>query len=147
MGRFGVQQIARRFHAGFVRSNESGDGFGAAADDRHFRDVELDAGQLDQLIDRCAGGKQRGKSVRLSFAIHVVRADDLAAAGHIFDDDRWVAGNMTRQMSHHQARDNVAAAAGRRSDDDAERFALVEGLRGESTGRNNEKNRYQKNRF
>ena len=36
-------------------------------------------------------------------------------------------------MTHHQARDDVAAAAGRRSDDDPESFALVERLGGVET--------------
>jgi hypothetical protein len=34
-------------------------------------------------------------------------------------------------MAHHQSSDDIAATAGRRSDDDAESFALVERFGGE----------------
>ena len=111
MGPFGFSRSRADFNASFVSSNESSDRLRTATDDWHFRDVELYAGQLEQLIDRRAGGEQSGKSVRFDFAVDVIRADNLAGTGHVFDDDRRVAGDMARQMTHHQASDNVAPAA------------------------------------
>jgi len=33
-----------RLHSGLIGSNEGSDGFGTAADDRHFQEIEFDAG-------------------------------------------------------------------------------------------------------
>src|SRR5258706_8441463 len=137
----------RRFHTGLIGSNKSRDGFGAAANDRHFRDVEFDARHFDQLIDRRTGGEQGRQSVRLGLVVNIVSADDFAGARHVFDDEGWIAGYVARQMAHHQSSDDIAAAARSRSDDDTQSFALVERFGGENRRRDKKKRQYPKNRF
>ena len=57
---------------------------------------------------------------------HVVGQDNAAGAGHVFDDDTGIAGNMFVNMPADQPRVGVVAAAGGEADDDFYRLATVE---------------------
>jgi hypothetical protein len=55
----------------------------------------------------------------------VVGRDDAAHARHVVDDDRRVAGNVLGEMAGDKARVLIVTAAGRKSDHDAHRLALI----------------------
>ena len=89
--------------------------------------VELNAGfAQDMLEDQSADEMADGEAVRLGDFVDVIGGDQTAGAGHVFDDEGRIAGNMLAQVARDGARVGVVAAAGGAADDDADRFAFVE---------------------
>ena len=96
------------------------------ADPRHLRQVELDAFLADELVvDEARVERANRQPIGLG-RIDRVRADEVACARHVANDER-----RARQIALHvlgdEAAVGVVAAARRGGDDVGHRLALVEG--------------------
>ena len=88
--------------------------------------VELDAlGAHHLLQEQTAGVVADGQPVGLGLLEHVVGVNDSAGAGHIVDNHAGIAGNILAEMARDRSRISVVTAAGRESDDQPNRLALV----------------------
>ncbi len=99
---------------------------------RHAEVFQFAHIEVDALLAQNAAQNQRavedaeGKTVGLGAAVQIFGGDQRAGAGHIFDQQRRVAGNMLAHVARHDARVDIEAAAGAAADDDADSFASVE---------------------
>src|SRR5262245_13479100 len=96
------------------------------ADIFKFARVELDTGFPDHLIDDLVAMKVENRQpVGLGNLIYVIGRYQAGGAGHIFDDDRRVPGNLLAQVTGDQARIAVESAAGGETDNKPDGFSLV----------------------
>ena len=54
----------------------------------------------------------------------MIGGDQAAGAGHVFDDDAGIAGNVLAHMARERAGVGVKTAAGGKTDDDSDRSCL-----------------------
>src|SRR6185503_8959374 len=89
--------------------------------------VELNTGFAQNMLeDQTADEMANDEAIRFGDFVDVVGGDQTAGAGHVFDDEGRIAGNMLAQVARDGARVGVVTAPGGAADDDADRFTFVE---------------------
>ena len=82
------------------------------ADPFHFARVEIGPLGADQLAENLIAVKRAdGEPVRFCHPIDMVCRNQAAGAGHVIDDDRWIAGDIFSHVARHRARKGVETAA------------------------------------
>jgi len=73
----------------------------------------------------------------------VIGRDQMAGAGHVFNDDARLAGHMSAEMARQGARVGIETAAGRSADDHPDRLSFVEIFCGLCGGRRRDEGQEQ----
>src|SRR5258706_6352150 len=106
------------------------------ADEFEFRGIKLDAGLLEQLVEKQSALKVTDRAaIGFSDSVHVIGPDQVAGTRHVFDYDCRLSLHVFAKVTRDGSSVSVEAAAGRSRDDHADGFALVETLLGERRAR------------
>ena len=116
-----------------------GDADGGGVLSRHAEVLEFPAVELDArfsehvLEDEPADKVADREAVRFGDFVSMVRGNQTARAGHVFDDKSRIARDMLAQVARDGARVGIVTSAGRAADDNADGFAFVKRILRESS--------------
>ena len=126
-GQLVVLDLFQAGDAGRIPGNAHADLVIHAAEPIELGGIELRLGRAEQRIERSAtADRAECRAVLGRDVVKPVREHEAAGAGHVFGNDRRIAGNETSHVPRQQTRIDVVAAAGAVADGEVDVFALVE---------------------
>lgn len=111
-----------------------------------FLRVEGDSFIVQILLnDQPADPVADGQAIRRRSIVDVIRRDQAARPGHVFNTNGRIAGNMFHNMARDRPRVGIEPAAGREADDDTDGFACKKPILSDAR-KSEEKSSHRKSR-